>query len=98
MLRQGIDEPERRARFAAIYAIIGFASVPITFLSIRIWRTIHPVIVESGEGMKMTPDMQTAFFFALFTFTVFGVTLLWHRIRIGNLAAKIEELKMKLYE
>jgi heme exporter protein C len=102
MLRQGIDEPERRARFAAIYAIIGFASVPITFLSIRIWRTIHPVIVASGdpsaEGMNMTSDMRIAFFFALFTFTVFGVTLLWHRIRIGNAAAKIEELKMKLYE
>ena len=48
--------------------------------------------------MNMTSDMQTAFFFALFTFTVFGVTLLWHRIRIGHVGAKIEELKMKLSE
>jgi len=78
--------------------IIAFLTVPLSFLSIRIWRTIHPVIVESGEGMKMTPNMQTAFFFALFTFTVFGVTLLWHRIRIGEVGAKIEELKMKLSE
>ncbi|MGD2027335.1 MAG: cytochrome c biogenesis protein CcsA, partial [Anaerolineales bacterium] len=49
MLRQGIEDPERRARFGAIYAIIGFASVPLSFLSIRIWRTIHPVVVGSND-------------------------------------------------
>lgn len=31
MLRQGIDDPERKNRFGAVYAIIGFISVPITF-------------------------------------------------------------------
>jgi heme exporter protein C len=101
MLRQGIDEPERRARFGAIYAILGFVSVPLSFLSIRIWRTIHPVVVGSGdpgaEGtFDMTTDMQTAFFFSLFTFTVFGITLLWHRIRIGQLQDQVEKKKMEL--
>jgi heme exporter protein C len=103
MLRQGIEEPNRRARFGAIYAIVGFVSVPLTFLSIRIWRTIHPVVIGSGDpgatgAFDMTPDMRIAFFFSLFTFTVFGVTLLWHRIRIGMLADKVESLKMKLSE
>ncbi|MBN2045007.1 MAG: cytochrome c biogenesis protein CcsA [Anaerolineales bacterium] len=101
MLRQGIDDPIRRARFGAIYAILGFVSVPFSFLSIRIWRTIHPVVVGSGdpgaEGtFDMTPDMQTAFFFSLFTFTVFGITLLWHRIRIGQLQDKVEQKKLEL--
>ena len=50
MLRQGIDEPEKRARFGAIYAILGFVSVPLSFLSIRIWRTIHPVVIGSGDA------------------------------------------------
>ncbi|NTU56431.1 MAG: cytochrome c biogenesis protein CcsA, partial [Anaerolineales bacterium] len=31
MLRQGIDDPERRARFGAVYALIGGLSAPITF-------------------------------------------------------------------
>jgi heme exporter protein C len=101
MLRQGIDEPERRARFGAIYAIIGFVSVPLSFLSIRIWRTIHPVVVGSGDAgaqgtFDMTADMRVAFFFSLFTFTVFGVALLWHRIRIGFLQDKVERMKMDL--
>ncbi len=101
MLRQGIEEPNRRARFGAIYAIVGFVSVPLTFLSIRIWRTIHPVVIGSGDpgaqgAFDMTGDMRLAFFFSLFTFTVLGVTLLWHRVRLGMLADKVESLKMKL--
>ena len=101
MLRQGIEDPERRARFGAIYAIIGFVSVPLSFLSIRIWRTIHPVVVGSGDAgaqgsFDMSPDMRVAFFFSLFVFTVFGITLLWHRIRLGRLQAKVDEIKMEL--
>jgi heme exporter protein C len=101
MLRQGIDNPERRARFGAIYAIMGFVSVPLSFLSIRIWRTIHPVVVGSGDAgaegtFDMTPDMQTAFFFSLFTFTVFGIALLWHRIRLGQLQDEVEKKKMEV--
>ena len=103
MLRQGIDDPDRRARFGAIYAILGFVSVPLSFFSIRIWRTIHPVVVASGDAaakgtFNMSPDMKVAFFFSLATFTVVGATLLWHRIRIGNLSRNVEQLKMKMYE
>lgn len=101
MLRQGIEDPERRARFGAIYAILGFVSVPLSFLSIRIWRTIHPTVIGSNDpgaqgDFNMTGDMQTVFFFSLFTFTVFGVALLWHRIRIGRLQDKVERKKMEL--
>ena len=101
MLRQGLDNPERRARFSAIYAILGFVSVPISFLSIRIWRTIHPVVVGSSDPgasgtFDMTPNMQVAFFFSLFTFTVFGITLLWHRIRLGQLQDEVEQKKMEI--
>jgi heme exporter protein C len=101
MLRQGIEDPERRARFGAIYAIIGFVSVPLSFLSIRIWRTIHPVVVGSNDpgaqgSFDMSPNMQVAFFFSLFVFTVFGITLLWHRIRLGQLQEKVEQTKMEL--
>ena len=101
MLRQGIEEPERRARFGAIYAIVGFVSVPLSFLSIRIWRTIHPTVIGSGDAaaegtFDMVPDMRTAFFFSLATFTVFGITLLWHRIRLGRVQDTIEKVKMEV--
>jgi heme exporter protein C len=101
MLRQGIEDPDRRARFGAVYSIVGFISVPITFLSIRIFRTIHPVVVGSGDptatgAFDMTPKMRVAFFFSLFTFTMVYVTLLWHRLRLQNLSDKVEAIKMKI--
>jgi heme exporter protein C len=96
LLRQGIDEPEKRARFAAVYAVFGFLSVPLTFISIRMLRTIHPVVVGSAEsagqgGFSMTPSMQVTFFFALFTFSVLFADLMWHRIRLGALQEAIEQ-------
>ncbi len=103
ILRQGIDEPERGARFGAVYTIIGFISVPLTFLSIRIFRTIHPVIVGGGDpsstgSFDMTPRMLQTFLFSLFTFTFLFAALLWHRIRIGKLAEYVSQLKHRMEE
>ncbi len=100
MLRQGIEDPDRRIRISAVYGIVGFISVPLTFFSIRILRTIHPVVIGSNdpgaEGtFDMTPRMQTAFFFSLITFTFVYATLLWHRIRLQDFKEYIEERKMK---
>ncbi len=101
MLREGIEDPDRRARFGAVYTIIGSLSAPVTFFAIRLFRTIHPVVIGSGdpgaEGtFAMTPHMQVAFFFALFTFTVIFIDLFWNRIRMGNLAARVEQLKLSV--
>jgi heme exporter protein C len=101
MLRQGVEDPDRRARVGAGYAIIGVFSVPLTFFSIRIFRTIHPVVIGGGDSdatgsFDMTAKMLQTFMFSLATFSVLFVTLLWHRIRMGKFADQLEQLKMKL--
>ena len=102
LLRQGIDDPERRARFSAVYTIIGAVSVPITFLSIRIWQTIHPVVIGESSGgngsFGMTQPMLKTMFFCLGTFSILFATLLWHRVRLGNLAEQVEQQKLKVME
>lgn len=100
MLRQGIEEPDRRARFGAVYTIVGFLSVPLTFFSARLFRTIHPVVIgssqPSAEGtFDMTSLMLQTFLFSLFTFSFIFADLLWHRVRLGKLAEKVEQLKLK---
>jgi heme exporter protein C len=101
MLRQGIDDPDRRARFGAVYALLGGISAPITFFAIRLFRTIHPVVIGGSNaaaqgGFNMTADMKVAFFFALFAFTVIFVDLFWNRVRLGDLQDKVEQLKLKV--
>ena len=101
MLRQGIDDPDRRARFGAVYALVGGISAPITFFAIRLFRTIHPVVIGGSNanaegGFNMTADMRVAFFFALFAFTVIFIDLFWNRIRLGDLQDRVEQLKLKV--
>lgn len=101
MLRQGIDDPDRRARFGAVYALVGALSAPITFFAIRLFRTIHPVVIggtnpEADGGFSMTADMRVAFFFALFAFTILFIDLFWNRIRLGDLQERVEQLKLKV--
>jgi len=101
MLRQGIEDPDKRARFGAVYTLLGGISAPITFMVIRLFRTIHPVVIGSQSaaaqgGFDMTPDMLTAFFFALFAFTVIFIDLIWHRIRLGELQDQVEQLKLNV--
>ena len=103
MLRQGIEDPDRRARFGAVYAILSFISVPLTFISIRIFRTIHPVVIGSeaagAEGsFDMTPKMLSTFIFSLLTFSFIFADLLWHRVRLGRLAENTENLRLKILQ
>ena len=103
MLRSGIDDPDRRARFGAVYAIVGFLSVPLTFFSARLFRTIHPIVIGANQpgaegSFDMTSSMLVTFLFSLLTFSFIFADLLWHRIRLGRLADKVEQLKMKTME
>src|SRR5512147_1189348 len=50
MLRAGMEDPEKRARFGAVYALLGGLSAPITFMVIRLFRTIHPVVVGNASA------------------------------------------------
>ena len=87
ILRSGLSSPETRARLAGIYAILAVFTVPLTFFSIRLFRTIHPVVVAAGGGspFNMTARMLTALFASLFAFTLLLVDLVWHRLRLAQL-------------
>jgi len=97
LLRHSLDDPERRARFSAVYAIVGFISVPLTFLSIRLFRTIHPLLIgtAAGDAFNMSPRMVQTFLFCLLAFSVLFSVLLWRRVRIGLLSEQIERAEQQ---
>ncbi len=99
MLRGAIDEPSRRARMAAVYGIFSFLSVPLTFMSIRWWNTIHPVIIEQPEGagkFGLGPNMLTAFMISNIAFIFLFTVLLANRISLGWAEERLEALKEQL--
>ena len=95
MLRSAVEDPARRARFAAVYGIVAFISVPINFIAIRMWRTQHPLMFGSEEG-GLGPNMMFAFFFSLLTFTLWYVVLMWHRSRLERQRDEVEQVKQQI--
>jgi heme exporter protein C len=96
MLRSAMDDPARRARFAAVYGIFAFLSVPITFMSIRWWRTIHPVLIDPKSGFGLSKNMMPVFFLSLIAFTLFYFVLLIYRMRLERSREQLDALKEQL--
>ncbi len=80
MLRTTVENPARRASLAAVVGIVGFVDVPLVFMSIRWWRSIHPVLLTS-DGFEMAPAMTATLMVCLVAFTLLFVHLL--RLRMG---------------
>jgi heme exporter protein C len=93
MLRAAIESPERKARFAAVYGIVAFVTVPLSWFAIRWWRTIHPDILTSGEGMATTLRMVHALLVSLAAFTLLYATLLRQRVRLERAADALARLR-----
>jgi heme exporter protein C len=102
MLRSGLDDPNRRARFAAVYGIVGVLTVPLNFLVSRVLSSIHPAVLGPSVnatqqgGFGITPQMALVLMFCMVTFSVLFVFLLRVRTSIqersDELAARRAEL------
>jgi len=101
MLRGALEDPARRARFSAVYGIFAFLSVPLTFMSIRWWRTIHPVVIsgsnpEAQGGFALGPRIRLTMFVAMIAFAIFYAALMAHRVRLEQAREEVEELRERL--
>lgn len=107
MLRNGIENPERRRRFASIYGILAIVTVVITLVIIRVRPdTIHPAVIgPSAQNAQGTFELQaTAGVGAALgiNMIIWGflvpITLMWHRIRLENKSEFVHNLRMRLLE
>jgi len=96
MLRGSIDHAERRARFAAVYGIVAFVTVPLSWFAIRWWRSIHPDILVGGDGMGITPRMGQTLLVSLAAFTLLYAALLWQRVRLKETRDRLDGLHERI--
>lgn len=95
VVRGSAEGGERKARLAAVFGIIGWVDVPLVFLSIRWWRTIHPILVDR-QGFHMTPEMLTAMFGGIGAFTLLYFWYLQQRLGLEALRREVSDLKEDL--
>ena len=98
MLRASLDNPERRARFSAVYGIVAFVTVPLSWFAIRWWRTIHPDVLTGGEGMAITPRMVHTLLASVGAFTLLYATLLRLRVRLEQATDRLTTLRLRAGE
>lgn len=99
LFRNGIDNRHTQARFASIYALVAFLSVPLTFYSARLFRSIHPVVygaenVDAQGGFSVGPTMTQALQINLIGFCILFSALLvlrWRQLRNEDAVAELRE-------
>lgn len=84
IMRAAIDDPERRARYAAVLSVIAFLDVPIVFFAIKLWGAIgHPT---SGGGFFQDHAIRNSVFANTTAFLILGTYFL--RKRMSGLRAE----------
>lgn len=97
ILRNAFDDPERRARFSAVFGVVAFIDAPISFLITRLVPTsIHPVVFRTDSGLP--PMMLIPFLLGLFGMLMVAFALYCIAVRINMDALEVEELKQQLEE
>ena len=82
-LRYAIEDRERQARYASVFAITAGAFVPLNFVAVRLAQTlVHPRVFATTDG-GLPPKMWITFLVCLA-----GVALLWETLVRFELAAK----------
>ena len=77
---------------ASLYGIVAFADVPLVFMAIRWWRTIHPLIFE-GSKTNLEPRMLAALIISVVAFSSLYLHLLRLRLATGRLHERLLDLK-----
>ena len=105
MLRQGIENVETRHRFAAVYGILSYSTVIITFIITRIRPdTIHPVVIGTSPqnaqgGFALTPSMIVALSVNSMIWSILVPwVLIWWRIRLENQSLRVQAKRVQLME
>ena len=93
MLRSAVDDT-RRARMAAVIGIIGFMDVPIIYLSVTWWRTMHPTLLVNDSG-GLAPAMTATLMVCLLSFTLLYAWLMFARVRLEMKRDQLAALQEK---
>ena len=76
-------------KLGAAMAIFGMLNVPFVYISVNIWRTIHP---KTSVVPTLGPGMFGAFWFSVLAFMLLGGLLMALRVRLEHQRATLDDL------
>ena len=95
-LRFSIEDPEKQSRYAAVFAIVAGAFVPLNFMAVRLASPlIHPRVLNTAGG-DLPADMKVTFYTALIGMALLFVTLYKMEMTGKHNRAQLKALRRKL--
>jgi heme exporter protein C len=96
-LRFSIEDPERQARYAAVFAILGGAFVPLCFMSVRFAQAAftHPRVLDASGG-SMPGAMRLTFLLSLGAIALLYITLFKYELAAKHASIQLRRLKRRL--
>ena len=95
-LRFSIEDPERQARYAAVFAIVGGAFVPLNFMAVRAADSlIHPRVLGTTGG-AMPGSMRLTFLVCLAGMAALFITLNKYELTSKQATFALRSLKRRL--
>jgi heme exporter protein C len=95
-LRFSIEDPERQARYASVFAVVAGAFVPLNFLAVRLAQSYtHPRVFATANG-GLPDKMKLAFYVCLVGMAALYVTLWKYEMASKHTSAQLRSLRRKL--
>ena len=95
-LRFSIEDPERQARYASVFAIVAGAFVPLNFIAVRLAQQfVHPRILTLGGG-NLPGSMRLTFIVSLVGLALLYATLWKYEMTAKNTRMQTRRLRRRL--
>ncbi|MGI8411747.1 MAG: cytochrome c biogenesis protein [Solirubrobacteraceae bacterium] len=95
-LRFSIEDPERQARYASVFAIVAGAFVPLNFMAVRLAQGfVHPRVLTLGGG-HLPASMGLTFLVSLVGIVLLFATLWKYELTAKNARTHVRALRRAL--
>ena len=95
-LRYAVEDRDRQARYASVFAIMAGAFVPLNFIAVRLAETLlHPRVFATAEG-GMPGSMWLTFAISLLGIALLWLTLVRFEIAAKSASAQLSRLRRAL--
>lgn len=86
-IRGFADDPDKRARWSAVVGILGFIQVPIVYLSVVWWRTLHQ---PPSSPRSVSSEILATWMLNFLAFLLLFSYLAARRARLARIEAELE--------
>ncbi len=90
--RMAVEDREKQARLSAVVGVVAFMTVPLSYASIHLWSTLHPMVIRR-TGLLLSGSMVITLLVALVGVTLIYILLLKITLDLFRIQEKIETIK-----